>query len=99
MMPFLLRTQYYAKALSSPFGQKVKAFYTTTSKQVLDIHEEARRIHETHKASAQGSTPSSTGVGTTNPPVDPNIKSVSTTGVDASTTGGAPKTAEAPTVV
>ena len=43
--------QYYSKALASPFGQKVKAFYTTTSKQVLDIHEEARRIHETHKAS------------------------------------------------
>ena len=30
----------------------MKAFYTTTSKQVLDIHEEARRIHETHKAAA-----------------------------------------------
>ncbi|PIL35165.1 hypothetical protein GSI_02954 [Ganoderma sinense ZZ0214-1] len=44
-------TDYYTKALASPFGQKVKAFYTTTSKQVLDIHEEARRIHETHKTS------------------------------------------------
>ena len=51
-MLFLLRTQYYAKALSSPFGQKVKAFYTTTSKQVLDIHEEARRIAAEHKAAA-----------------------------------------------
>ncbi|KAI1786874.1 hypothetical protein LXA43DRAFT_1031994 [Ganoderma leucocontextum] len=61
-------TDYYSKALSSPFGQKVKAFYTTTSKQVLDIHEEARRIHETHKASVpqqQSAAPSST---------DPNVQ-------------------------
>ncbi|EGN98110.1 hypothetical protein SERLA73DRAFT_138379 [Serpula lacrymans var. lacrymans S7.3] len=42
--------EYYSKALSSPFGQKVFSFYTTTSKQVLDIHEEARRIADEHKA-------------------------------------------------
>ena len=75
--------QYYSRALASPFGQKVKAFYTTTSKQVLDIHEEARRIHETHKSA----TPSSTGVGSAAPPLDPAVHS------------DAPKTAEAPTVV
>ncbi|KZT20004.1 hypothetical protein NEOLEDRAFT_1182931 [Neolentinus lepideus HHB14362 ss-1] len=45
-------TEYYTKALSSPFGQKVRQFYTTTSKQVFDIHEEARRIADQHKASA-----------------------------------------------
>jgi len=43
-------TSYYEKALSSPWGQKVFAFYSTTSKQVLDIHEEARRIAEQQKA-------------------------------------------------
>lgn len=48
--PVVNSTQYYTKAISSPFGQKVHAFYTTTSKQVLDIHEEARRIAEAHKA-------------------------------------------------
>ncbi len=77
--------QYYSKALSSPFGQKVKAFYTTTSKQVLDIHDEARRIHETHKAShphqhlpqQPAAAPSST---------DPAVP-----------TGDAPKAAEAST--
>ncbi|KAF9026090.1 hypothetical protein BDZ89DRAFT_44177 [Hymenopellis radicata] len=42
--------EYYSKALSSPFGQKVKTFYTDTSKQVLDIHEEARRIAADKKA-------------------------------------------------
>jgi len=40
---------YYERAISSPWGQKVYAFYSTTSKQVLDIHEEARRIAETQK--------------------------------------------------
>ncbi|KAG9101089.1 hypothetical protein FRC06_003363 [Ceratobasidium sp. 370] len=35
---------YYTKAIQSPFGQKVYAFYSSTSKQVLDIHEEAKRI-------------------------------------------------------
>ncbi|KAF9485892.1 hypothetical protein BDN70DRAFT_823224 [Pholiota conissans] len=41
---------YYQKAIASPFGQKVKAFYTTTSKQVKDIHEEARRIADEEHA-------------------------------------------------
>lgn len=31
-------------------GQKVLSFYTSTSKQVLDIHDEARRIVDQHKA-------------------------------------------------
>ncbi|KAJ7600468.1 hypothetical protein C8J56DRAFT_9400 [Mycena floridula] len=44
--------EYYSKALQSPFGQKVLAFYTTTSKQVLDIHEEARRIADENKQTA-----------------------------------------------
>ncbi|KAJ6557229.1 hypothetical protein DFH09DRAFT_1163460 [Mycena vulgaris] len=41
---------YYSKALASPFGTKVRTFYTTTSKQVFDIHEEATRIAAEHKA-------------------------------------------------
>ncbi|KAF8742295.1 hypothetical protein AX14_005465 [Amanita brunnescens Koide BX004] len=41
---------YYARAITSPWGQKVKTFYTTTAKQIQDIHEEARRIADQHKA-------------------------------------------------
>ncbi|KIK63297.1 hypothetical protein GYMLUDRAFT_41002 [Collybiopsis luxurians FD-317 M1] len=41
--------EYYTKALSSPFGKRVFDFYTTTSKQVLDIHEEAKRIQNANK--------------------------------------------------
>jgi len=44
-------TDYYSKAINSPLGQRVFAFYSTTSKQVLDIHEEARRIADQHKPS------------------------------------------------
>jgi len=39
-----IATDYYSKAISSQWGQKVLDFYTKTSKQVIDIHEEARRI-------------------------------------------------------
>jgi len=45
---------YYAKAISSPLGQKFLSFYTTTSKQVVDIHEEARRIADQRKPAAPG---------------------------------------------
>jgi len=44
-----MANDYYARAISSPWGQKVKTFYTTTSKQVYDIHEEARRIADQQK--------------------------------------------------
>ncbi|KZT36657.1 hypothetical protein SISSUDRAFT_1007301, partial [Sistotremastrum suecicum HHB10207 ss-3] len=61
-------SDYYSKAISSPFGHRVHAFYTTTSKQVFDIHEEARRIAESHKAAqggapAPGAPPASSGPG------------------------------------
>jgi len=48
-------TEYYQVALGSTFGQKVRDFYTTTSKQVVDIHEEAKRI-----AASQTPAPSAT---------------------------------------
>jgi len=49
--------EYYGKMLGSPFGQKVFSFYTTTSKQIVDIHEEARRISAEHKANVMPSAP------------------------------------------
>jgi len=49
---------YYTKAISSPFGQKVFQFYTSTTKQIQDIHEEARRIADGHKhPQAPGAAP------------------------------------------
>jgi len=42
-------SKYYSDAMKSPLGQRVRNFYTTTSKQILDIHEEARRIASQQK--------------------------------------------------
>lgn len=41
---------YYHRAITSPLGQKVFAFYTDVTKQVVDVHEEAKRIAEHQKA-------------------------------------------------
>ncbi|EIN12344.1 hypothetical protein PUNSTDRAFT_130597 [Punctularia strigosozonata HHB-11173 SS5] len=83
-------SDYYSKAFSSPYGQKVREFYTTTSKQVLDIHEEALRIKAQHAATAEPGpvVPTSTGV----PPVEAPAASA-----PAPTT--AAPTTNAPTVV
>ncbi|KAG8979864.1 hypothetical protein FRB90_007859 [Tulasnella sp. 427] len=68
---------YYEKALSSPFGQKVYAFYSSTSKQVVDIHDEARRIAEVHKAE-KGPAVSSNAASTSAPLPLPDPTSPST---------------------
>ncbi|KAL8277145.1 hypothetical protein RQP46_010473 [Phenoliferia psychrophenolica] len=74
----IIGSKYYNAALASPFGSKVHAFYTNTSKQVLDVHEEALRIKEAKKAAAAAEggaatdapTPS-TGVASTSEPEKP----------------------------
>jgi hypothetical protein len=35
---------YFEKALGTPTGQKIHKFYTDSNKQVVDIHNEARRL-------------------------------------------------------
>lgn len=44
--------EYYSKAIKSSWGGKVRDFYTGTSKQIVDIHEEARRIANDQKEKA-----------------------------------------------
>jgi len=41
---------YYSKAMNTNTGQKVLQFYTSTTKQVKDVHEEAVRIASEKKA-------------------------------------------------
>jgi len=53
-------SDYYTQALTSPWGQKVREFYTTTTKQVLDIHEEARRIADERKTTSTTTTTTTT---------------------------------------
>jgi len=43
-------SDYFERAISSGLGRQIKDFYTTTSKNILDIHEEARRIARLNKA-------------------------------------------------
>ncbi|QRW20095.1 transmembrane protein [Rhizoctonia solani] len=50
-------SSYYERAINSPLGQKVFAFYSSTSKQVLDIHEEAKRIAAETKQTATPESP------------------------------------------
>jgi RNA recognition motif-containing protein len=61
-------TSYYKTAFESPFGQKVFAFYSTTAKQVQDIHEEARRMADAQK---QGATTAPTATATAPAPTTP----------------------------
>ncbi|KAM0317586.1 hypothetical protein ACHAO8_002424 [Botrytis cinerea] len=42
-------TSYYEKAAGTPTGQKLVNFYTQTSRQVQDIHAEARRLADIKK--------------------------------------------------
>ena len=45
---------YFEKALETSTGQRVRAFYTQTEKQVLDIHNEARRLADLRKEEQHG---------------------------------------------
>lgn len=47
-------TSYYEKAAGTPTGQKLVNFYTQTQRQVLDIHNEARRLADLKKKEAGG---------------------------------------------
>ncbi|TVY58452.1 Protein vip1 [Lachnellula cervina] len=53
-------TSYYEKAVGTPTGQKLANFYTQTSRQVQDIHAEARRLADLKKQEAGGSEKTTT---------------------------------------
>ncbi|KAL7419237.1 hypothetical protein Q5752_006074 [Cryptotrichosporon argae] len=67
--------EYYSKALGTPVGQKVSSFYTQTQKQVLDVHEEAKRIAAEKKAA--GGTPTASTPTTATDPAAPAPASAS----------------------
>jgi len=53
-------TSYYEKAAGTPTGQKLVNFYTQTSKQVQDIHAEARRLADLKKEETATHKPAGT---------------------------------------
>lgn len=50
-------TSYYEKAAGTPTGQKLVNFYTQTSRQVQDIHTEARRLADLKKKEGVSTVP------------------------------------------
>lgn len=54
-------TSYYEKAAGTPTGQRLVDFYTQTSRQVQDIHAEARRLADLKKQDTAGSSEKPTG--------------------------------------
>ncbi|THH11662.1 hypothetical protein EW145_g497 [Phellinidium pouzarii] len=76
--------QYYSWAVQSPLGQKVTAFYTTTAKQVLDIHEEARRISDSHSRKAAATSPTNP-AGEASAPVSVAVPDAAVAGPDSAT--------------
>lgn len=49
-------SSYFEKALEAPGAKKIVDFYTTSAKQVQDIHNEAKRLAELKKNEAGGSS-------------------------------------------
>lgn len=54
---------YFEKALGTPTGQKLAAFYTSGDKQVRDIHTEARRLADLKSGKGEGEKGNSSGSG------------------------------------
>ncbi|WOO82373.1 Protein vip1 [Vanrija pseudolonga] len=77
--------EYYTKAIATPVGQRVSQFYTETSKQVLDVHEEAKRIANQKKGASR----------TTSPPPPPSAADAKAAEAGASAPAPAPAPAPA----
>lgn len=58
---FAALSHYFEAALGTPTGQKVRAYYTAGQKQVLDVHNEARRLADIRKGQQSQQSPSTSG--------------------------------------
>jgi hypothetical protein len=61
---------YFEKALNTPTGQKVRAFYIEGDKQVRDVHNEARRLADLKTGKT---TDTEAGTGSANEPTPVNV--------------------------
>lgn len=52
---------YFDKASSSPYGAKVHSFYKQVSKEVKDVHEEAKRLNLLRSGTQESAVPESAG--------------------------------------
>ncbi|KAI9746688.1 MAG: hypothetical protein M1818_000402 [Claussenomyces sp. TS43310] len=58
-------TSYYEKAAETPTGKKLVNFYTQSQRQVIDIHNEARRLADIKKKETSGDAGEKTTSGST----------------------------------
>jgi len=59
---------YFDKAAGTPTGQKLRQFYETGNKTVLDVHNEARHLADLKKQGSAGDQPSAEEADVHNPP-------------------------------
>lgn len=91
--------EYYNRVMGTSVGQKVQQFYTTTHKQVVDVHEEARRIaDEKKKATASGASTSPVGAAEKADVTSPVSAATTTAPVSATAASPADPTTAAPKV-
>jgi hypothetical protein len=55
-------SSYFEKASHTPTGKRIVDFYTTSQRQVQDVHNEARRLAELKKEEAGGDLYKATGL-------------------------------------
>jgi len=70
--------RYFENALDTPTGKRVRTFYDDSSKQIMDIHTEARRLADERKGVTSPTTTTGTTVESTAAPV-PTSTAVPTT--------------------
>ncbi|KAL9602749.1 MAG: hypothetical protein Q9219_001592 [cf. Caloplaca sp. 3 TL-2023] len=79
-------SSFFEKAVNTPTGQKLAAFYTQSDKQVRDIHAEARRLADLKGGKSNGSSSSSSGGGSGGGSKEANEKTMETVpGTDKTT--------------
>ncbi|KAL4880796.1 hypothetical protein BJY04DRAFT_190826 [Aspergillus karnatakaensis] len=76
---------YFEKALGTPSGQKLRAFYEQTDKQVRDIHSEARRLADLKTGKAEKSE-GEKGESASAAPATEGVSTAPAPGLDAATT-------------
>ncbi|KAL4914725.1 hypothetical protein BDW62DRAFT_189956 [Aspergillus aurantiobrunneus] len=81
---------YFEKALGTPSGQKLRAFYSQTDKQVRDIHTEARRLADLKAGKTEAEKAKTEGEGATTSEAAP----APAAGVDPQAAQAAPATTE-----
>lgn len=84
-------SSYYEKATNTATGQKIAQFYEAGSRQVVDVHNEARRLAELKKEEAGGSAVKAAGLekvlGKDKPAVAADAEQTSTEQTTGSTIG------------